>query len=332
MQSLTVLAFLLGMALADDACDYNSKAGSNKPAPCIRPTYKAETEFTFDPLLPETSKFVYAFDNVTYDDWNELTSRDKYATARAWWIEYSSIKPNNTFTRPHYTTVLTTYINGTGPTGGSNNGCENILGKTCIDKINEAIETLFTSDTGTLETISDLALAYKNKLLRDACPTDLFSEYNKIQRRDGTINQLQGSSSYLAIEYNDTDKFSTVKSGVNPSGNSSWTYYDQKIVLGSMASYINKTAVTFINRQPSKEYNKNYTKDQIQFTMLCTRISQDEIDKVTGGSSNSGGNSDNSGSNNNSNSDKGGAGSVTGVPMVATLVVSLAAFFWLGGL
>ncbi|CAG9985664.1 unnamed protein product [Clonostachys byssicola] len=311
MQSLTVLALLLGMAFADDACDYNSKVGSNKPAPCIRPTYKTETEFTFDPLLPETSKFVYAFDNVTYDDWNELKSRDKYATARA-----CSIKPNNTLTRPHYTTVLTTYVNGTGPTGGSNNGCENVLGKTCIDKINEAIETLFTSKEGILETISDLALAYKNKLLRDAYPTDLFSEYSKIQGRDGTVNQLQGSSSYLAIEYNDTDKFSTVKSGVNPSGNSSWTYYDQN----------NKTAVTFINRQPSKEYNKNYTKDQIQFTMLCTRISQDDIDKVTGGSSNSGV------SNNNSNSDKGGAGSVTGVPMVATLVVSLAALFWLGGL
>ncbi|CAG9950094.1 unnamed protein product, partial [Clonostachys rosea f. rosea IK726] len=156
------------------------------------------------------------------------------------------------------------------------------------------------------------------------------SRIQQIQGREGTINQFQGSSSYLAIEYNDTDKFSTVKSGVNPSGNSSWTYYDQKVVLGSMASYINKTAVTFINRQPSKEYNKNYTKDQIQFTMLCTRISQDDIDKVTGGSSNSGGNSDNSGSNNNSNSDKGGAGSVTGIPMLATLVVSLGVFFWLG--
>lgn len=177
---------LLAAAAAAESCDYS--VDGIKGA-CINPKETGSTTFTSPPLFPGKTKFVYALDDITseeYGSFNKTNMPDDQKDWKfplvGWWLEYDEVSLNDTETEfPMWTDMTVFYTDAENKIGGSFNGCEGLLGKKCIDQLNKTIlaSTSYYHPIGGVPVSPDLS----------ACPEDMRTDFTNVGVRNNTFNE-----------------------------------------------------------------------------------------------------------------------------------------------
>lgn len=206
--SLSLLALAGGaLALQTGSCDYSKYNAYSSDSYCINETVRLSTEFEFKPLFPKGVRFVYSLDSLTGDEWyNAEPVRSKESTVGTestmigWYLEYdddNGISFNNSDLL-YGTQMMVFFTNVSKSTGGGNNGCDDLIGSGCVDKITQVIKDYFFSKNTKYygAALEQLTVEYPvdkdepkgEDRVGDACPAGLIGSSMRMAVRKDTIN------------------------------------------------------------------------------------------------------------------------------------------------
>jgi hypothetical protein len=173
---LTTVLLFAASALRVHGCDYRD-GSTDGDGYCITPQITATTQFTWAPLLTGTTKFVYAIDETTDPEAGD-------SSVAAFWLEHSGVSlQNNDLVMG--TELISLFTNVSATTGGGSNGCESLLGNTCLDSLRNTLQDLWT-------TLPQYDLPLRNLQYHAAtvsgCPSDLFHDFDLMNPRVDPLN------------------------------------------------------------------------------------------------------------------------------------------------
>ena len=173
-QLVLLLCAFAAVALSQGTCDYRRTQN------CINAQVSASTTVSFTQLFTSPPKLVFAIDDlesVEIEDQKKMDSLSvpfnyKGPLQRvAWWLEYD----NSTLTRertPERTySLITLETNATNAIGGSDGGCQGLLGDQCIKNLRDAIAWSTVAGRSLDAVFQDF---YQRPLRNLSCALDIF--------------------------------------------------------------------------------------------------------------------------------------------------------------
>ncbi|KAK7402562.1 hypothetical protein QQX98_011700 [Neonectria punicea] len=275
---------ILFVALVAAACDYSAK-GQNST--CISPKANGSTSFSW-PQFPEGAKFVYAVDEVDSATAKTLGGHpldSETLPLVGWWLDYEDVKLSNnsdSMKSNMVTELLVYFANANGSVGGAN-GCEDLLGKKCIDQINNTIHEYWYWD-------NPAAVITSGSF---DCPEGLFDNgYFPSPRIDNLNEGLETKSVHKdgrnhPLLANETMFGRETSARIVPSGNSSFTYGQVLLDDVTYAEQTNKAAIaliirhsdwgweagTYVSREVEyHDRNSGYYDDELTMTLVCAEL------------------------------------------------------------
>lgn len=176
---LIALGALLATATSAQDCDYSE--GVN----CINAEASASVKIEFGPLFSSPPTFVFGIDDLDDQDIQDMVNKAEYldapsegdpAQAVSWWFEYDNRTVNLDPFQERVYNAWALESNSTNDIGGSDGGCENLLGAECVSDL----KSLFTGISDQIE--ENLMEFFQSPPERINCPTVLWDDGSSMNR------------------------------------------------------------------------------------------------------------------------------------------------------
>ncbi|KAK4101980.1 hypothetical protein N658DRAFT_485826 [Parathielavia hyrcaniae] len=268
-QLLGLGVLLLTGPTSAQSCDYSESAY------CIKAEASASVALPFAPLFSTQPTFVFAIGSMDDQDIQDMLSADEFlrpppddepAQAVAWWLEYDNSTVNRDPLQEREYVAWALESNSTNDIGGSDGGCENLLGAECVSDL----KALFTGINGDfLPTLKDF---FKTPPPRINCPTLVW------HHGDGN-DPAFGGTAYVKPLSTRGDWFARMRnhrllhpetSGPPSSGNSSYTHSARRMRFRSFEEQ-KATAVVAFNMGESLIGGG---RDNTTINMACLRVGE----------------------------------------------------------
>lgn len=170
---LIAVGALLATATSAQDCDYSEGVS------CINAEASASVKIDFGPLFSSPPTFVFGIDDLDDQDIQDIVNEAEYldaplgdepAQAVAWWFEYDNDTVNLNPSQERVYTAWALESNSSNDIGGSDGGCENLLGAECVSDL----KSLFTGISDQID--DNLAEFFQSPPDRINCPNVLWND------------------------------------------------------------------------------------------------------------------------------------------------------------
>lgn len=178
------------------------------------PTRQPPKKLNFEPLFTSAPTFVIGYDNLDDQGIRDMLAKDEYldapasgdpAQAVAWWFEYDNATLDLDPLQERTFVAWALESNSENDIGGSDGGCEELLGATCVSDL----KSLFTGLGEDAE--SQILEYFQSPPERIDCPSVLWDDgYDTNRATHGTVfaTPLLGSGTEIpALDLDENDIF-----------------------------------------------------------------------------------------------------------------------------